>query len=512
MTLLWPQERAGDTITMGQMRFLVAHQSRVPDDAFERAYLAGMEWVPWRGSKRWVDRDLSREFTLERTEDESGNLYIPWRVDGFGELTLATASLMEREKHYLLDLELARGVVNRLRNQVADWEAAGLQLPDDFRADVGRASAALIEAVVGQSDDHQRLESSTNAIKLGLEAGARLATLYTSQAFAARHEQVSRLPTMLGAVLGPEVPANRIANSYLDAANSAAVSVRWRDLEPSAGKFEWDALDAQVAWCQQHNLRVIAGPLLQIDTEHLPEWLALWADDFEQLQSYIRQFIQAVVQRYRGRVQVWNCAARMNVGGTISLTEEQTLRLVVAAIEEVRREDPSSPAIISVDRPWAEYLAADDTDLSPLHFGDSLVRAELGVAGIGLELNLGYWPGGTLPRDVLAISQQIDRWSVLGLPLVVYLTIPSGCEGGDPSSKFQTLPGFAGGAGPESQQELAEQLLSLLIAKPFVQGVIWNQLSDEAPCEFAHGGMFDGQGLAKPVLATIASLRKQHLM
>ncbi|MDP6466451.1 MAG: endo-1,4-beta-xylanase [Pirellulaceae bacterium] len=497
---------------MGQMRFLVPQQSCVPDEALERAYLAGMEWIPWRGNKWWVDRDTAREFILERSEEESGNLYIPWQVDGFGELTLATASLMERDPQYCLDLELARGVVNRLRNQVAEWEAAGLSLPPEFFDRMSEASTALIDSVIGQADEDVRFERSTQAIRVALETGDLLVKLYTNQAFAARHEQVAQLPTMLGAVLACDVPQDAVATVYLEAANSAAVEVRWRDIEPSAGKFEWDALDQQLDWCHQNNLRVIAGPLLQIDAVHLPDWLSLWEDDFEQLQAYARQFIQAAVDRYKDRVQVWNCAARMNVRGSIILTEEQTLRLIVAAIEEVRRADPSTPAIISIDRPWAEYMAADDSDLSPLHFSDSLVRADLGLAGIGLELNLGYWTGGTLPRDVLTISQQIDRWSVLGLPLVIYITLPSGCEAVDPTSKFQPLPGFAGGATLETQHELAEQLISLLMAKPFVQGVIWNQLTDAEPSQFAHGGIFDAQGLPKPVLAAMTSLRKQHLI
>jgi hypothetical protein len=494
------------------MRFLVPSQHSVPEGALERAYLAGMEWIPWRGTNRWCDRDSTCEFILERSEEESGSLYIPWQVDGFGELMLATASLMERPDQYRLDLELARGVVNRLRNQVADWEAAGLSIPPEFFERMSAASAALIDSVIGQDNDELRYKRSTEAIETALEAGDLLAKLYTTQTFAARHEQVAQLPTMLGAVLASDTPQDGLATAYLDAANSAAVEVRWRDIEPSAGKFEWDALDRQLDWCLENNLRVIAGPLLQIDSLHLPDWLSLWENDFEQIQSYARQFIQAAVDRYKDRVQVWNCAARMNVRGSLVFTEEQTLRLVVAAIEEVRRTDPSSPAIISIDRPWAEYLASDDSDLAPLHFADSLVRAELGLAGIGLELNLGYWTGGTLPRDVLTISQQIDRWRVLGLPLVIYITLPSGCETVDPTSKFQPLPGFAGGATLETQHEMAEQLLSLLLAKPFVQGVIWNQLTDAEPSQFAHGGIFDAQGQPKPVLAAMASLRKQHLM
>ena len=66
-----------------------------------------------------------------------------------------------------------------------------------------------------------------------------------------------------------------------------------------------------------------------------------------------------------------------------------------------------------------------ECDLSPLHFADALVRAEIGLSAIGLEINLGYWPGGTALRDVLELGRQIDRWSLLGMPLLITLTLPS---------------------------------------------------------------------------------------
>ncbi len=97
----------------------------------------------------------------------------------------------------------------------------------------------------------------------------------------------------------------------------------------------------------------------------------------------------------------------------------------MATLEAVRSQAPRSPVVISFDQPWAEYLAGEDLDLSPLHFADALVRADLGVAGVGIEMNLGYWPQGSQPRDLLAISCHLDRWSLLGIPLLVYLTLPS---------------------------------------------------------------------------------------
>jgi hypothetical protein len=67
------------------------------------------------------------------------------------------------------------------------------------------------------------------------------------------------------------------------------------------------------------------------------------------------------------------------------------------------------------------------------------------------------------------------------------------------------------GITPEHQQAALQKLISLLLAKPSVQGLFWNQLSDAEPCEFAHGGLFDDQNSPKPFLDALISIRQQLL-
>ena len=57
----------------------------------------------------------------------------PGLWDGYGETILSTASLMERDQAYLLEVELARGTLNRIRNQVANWEQVGMIIPEPIR-------------------------------------------------------------------------------------------------------------------------------------------------------------------------------------------------------------------------------------------------------------------------------------------------------------------------------------------------------------------------------------------
>ncbi|HUG71487.1 MAG TPA: endo-1,4-beta-xylanase [Pirellulaceae bacterium] len=496
---------------MGQFHFFAPSHEQVPVESLASAYLAGMEGIPWRSTNRWNHPKgaLPVAFSLDRTIAESGNLNILWQVEGFGELMLSTASLMETSAPYNLPLELARGVVNRLRNQVAEWCMAGLTLPEEVAIEIRAASSAFVSAITSLPNHAAAVAASENTIRLGLQAGESLCLEYSRQTLAARHQNAEHLPTLLGCRLASRHIEGSEADCLTSGFNTVSVPFTWRAIEENAGKHEWDVFDQQITWCQENGLRVIGGPLLQLDDQHLPDWLYLWEDDFEQVQNYLTHYIQATVTRYRGRVQVWNCAARMNIGGTISLTEEQRLRLMVAAIAELRRNDPQTPIILSFDQPWAEYLALNDRDLSPLHLADSLVRADLGIAGIGIEFNIGYQPAGTAPREFVEYSRQLDRWAVLGLPLIVYVACPS-ASGNDVSARRQVRASTSERS-PEAQSAFVSKLIPLMLAKQFVQGIVWNELSDAAPHEFANAGVINSEGMSKPLLDELITIRKQHL-
>lgn len=501
---------------MGQMRFLAPRQEQVPEGAVERAYLAGMEGIPWRSRNWWTAAEEAPgpgEFVVQREVNESGNLYLPWCVNGHGELVLSTASLMERAKPYHLPLELARGTVNRVRNQAADWQGMGLQVTPELEDDFKSMSAAFSQAATSTADQEATSNWAAQAIQLALGAVDKLTATYAAQAIASRRVTSQTLPTFFAGRIDCRPLGDAQAQGFVSAFNSAQLDFQWRELEPTASKFAWEAYDRQLQWCRDQGLRVVGGPLLQLDRHHMPDWMYLWEGDFQQVLHSTVQYVRAVVERYRGKVHVWNCAARMNLDCAIKLNEEERLRLVVAVIDEVQRLDARTPYIISFDQPWAEYLSTADHDFSPLHFADSLVRAELGLAGIALEMNFGYWPQGTLARDWLEVSRQLDRWNLLGLPLLIMTTVPSATSP-DPNARVQARPVSRlakNGPSLATQQQAAERLALLALAKSFVHGFIWNETTDSMPHEFANGGLFDLQGRPKPALGTLASLRKQFL-
>lgn len=494
---------------VGGLRFLVPEPDRLGVHVADRVYVAGYDQVPWPCRVRLRDTEL----LIERDVADSGRVYVPWWVNGHGELTLSTATLMERPQPYHLVVELARGKLNQVRNQAADWSALGLVVPKEFERRLHVAQQHFSQAATRQANPATAAQHADQAIVEAVAAGETLVDAYVEQFLAVRKRHSARLPTLLSVRLPAQPLPEEWQSLVAGCCHAANVGLVWRDVEVREGTYQWDVFDSQVQWCTAAGLQVHAGPLIQLDELGVPDWLCLWEGDFENLCSCVIDYIETAVNRYRGRVHLWHVAARVNVARGLALSEEECLRLTARAIEAAARVDPQTPVIVRLDQPWAEYMSRSGHDLPPLHFADALVRAGLSVGGLGLELNLGYYPSGSYPRDRLELNRLIDLWSLLGLPLHVLLTIPAG-DAPDPHARRKSQPLKASGTAgwsPRAQAEWLRAVYSLLLAKPYVHSITWNQLADSGAHELPHAGLVDASGKPRPALDVLARLKRELL-
>jgi hypothetical protein len=513
------------------MRFRLHNRDRITASGLERIYIAGQEDIPWPTRARWEGEYL----LVERQVSDSGTLYVPWQVDGHGLFLLGTSTLIERERPYLLAVELARGLLQRIRTRLFHWELLGLDTPTKLKIELREATREFSRASTSQYDLSVAAQAANHALSQALTVANALVTCYAKQSMAARQRQGS-IAALLGVTLGVKQPTVRIRRKLVDACNIIQLPISWRELESREGRKRWKPTDEQLGWCQTAGLKVSVGPLLQLDDRGIPDWMYLWEGDFENLARLMLEHVRTVVSRYAGRVHLWHVAARVNNGILLSLDEEQRLQLVAQALQLTRQIDPRTPMVVSLDQPWGEYLAHQDRDLAPFHFADTLVRADLGLSGIGLEINAGYHPHGSPHRPAIDYGHLLDQWSLLGLPLMVLLTGASSMKN-DP----QALPAIhVEGTGQlermsrgkdtsasssrqnENQHDLERHpadpqsaqtttILPLLLARSTVQVVLWNQLSDKPPHEFPHSGLFDGREHAKPLLQTMRNLQSSYL-
>jgi len=240
---------------MGLMRFRCP-PDRITEEAIQHAYLSGYDRIPWRNQVTHQDGEL----ILERTVSDSGNLHIPWRVEGRGLVTLTTSTLMERPAPYHLPLELARGKIGQVRNQRSDWGLSGLEVSAAVDEKLADAVAFFAQAAVIQHGSKQSTDLADRAISAALEAGDLLAVCYAEQVLSNRRRGAQKLPAFLAGNLGMSLLDDYTSRQFVDTFNAASVPFSWREIQSNQGSFTWDVTDGQLQWCKASGLRVCGGP------------------------------------------------------------------------------------------------------------------------------------------------------------------------------------------------------------------------------------------------------------
>jgi hypothetical protein len=499
---------------MGSMQFRVPHPDQYDPMIWNSAYISGIEGVPWAG------RVSMREdgFALQRSIEESGRLSIVWPNREYGASVLSTASLRCQNEAYWLPVELARGTLHRIRQRAFEWQRMGLKIPEAYGQLIEAAVRQFIDAIL--ANGHSPEEACHHAqasIESTLAASRPLCRAFVSQIIQFRLQQDKQLSTLLGIRLGSGAHWKADATMARKAMNTAIVHPAWHLVEADASRIDYEFFDEQIAWAKEENLRVASGPLVSLQPHAIQNWMYMLGN-FDSLYQAACQYVQKTVERFRGRIQIWNVAAGLNCPNDLSLTDEQVLQLAVGIIQAARRADPKTPVTITIDMPWAEYLGQRENSISPIHFADALLRSDLGVSGIALDMNLNYWPSGSLPRDLIDVSDLIDQWSILGIPLVIGLSAPSNLQA-DPLTTAKSSivshwrqPENLNGTYDKSAADATYilEVIQMLLAKQNVHGIFWNQLSDRDPHPYPNSGLIDSQGQVRPILDGIVQLRTRY--
>lgn len=449
---------------------------------------------------------------LHRAIDESGAVLLPWAVDGAGHVMVATASLMERLQPYDLAVELARGKVNQLRGQTADWQLGGLLLPDNLAEKIRRATHTFRRTLFDTSAPGGRVLAD-QALADCFRAGNQLVRTYIQQVFQVRHHRQPRLETLWGCRATPGEPAPAHHAEFLEAFNSLFLPFSWQRIEPEPGRRDWRLYDELLHWAGKQGLHVVGGPLIDFSGRGLPDWLWPLTDDLNAVHRHLSEFVDAAVRRYGSTIRQWHVTAASNWAGVLARGDEQLLWLTLRLVEVLRKIDPGLEPIVGLAQPMGDYLAHQEHNQSPFGFADTLVRTGIKLAGLEIELIMGAQPRGSYCRDMLDLSRFLDLYALLGLPLHVTLGYPA-AEAADPLADGDLRIGggrFHNGFTAAVQEEWAGDFAQLCLCKPYIRALAWTHWDDRQPHLVPHGGLVDAAGNLRPALRKLVELRWEHL-
>ncbi len=496
---------------MGLMKFRLPSNDpsqRLSD--YRKAYITGLDRTPGR-----VGVELRNGvMACLRETTESGRLFVPWPIEGYGTPIVGTATLAERPSPYSLAVELARGKLNDVRNQLADWTGMGLRSTPELGRALDDAKHEFFRAATLADQPEASLAAAQASLESASLAADLLMDTYTTQVLQSRLSTGSKLPTHLGCVLNHDPQKVPAALEWSRTFNACQIGVSWRQMAPTEGQYRWDLFDAHLAWCRKNRLAIEAGPLIEFRQGALPDWLWLWEGDFETISGLVADFVRQAVHRYRGKVPVWNVVHRAASGEILGLNEEEQVRIAARAVQIARQADPAAQLTIGVDRPWAEWMGSSHFQLGPLHLCDYLLRAELGISGVAIEVAPGYSAPGSHIRDLFEFSRLLDLYSLLNVPLHLWMAFPS-ADGPDPNAEpgirvettqWPTTPTES------SQAAWGAKWIAMAVAKPFVRTVSWLHASDAMPHIYPHGGLVRPNLTAKPLVSWLQSLRAETLV
>jgi hypothetical protein len=469
-------------------------------------FTTGYDMAPTPGQVAIQDKCL----VLSRNITESGYLQIPWPVGPFGTLVGTSSTLRESDEPYRLLIELARGKLNQVRSQTAEWEGIGLHLPPGYEQSLNETtrhfSRALLAPPSPESDS-----IATRVLESAFGLGDSLVREFIAQMFDTRHHEEGLLDTRLAArtVNG----AGDLAAEYARSFNASQIAFRWRDIEPEESHYDWATPDAAIATAKAAELPITGGPVIDLAGEMIPSWATSWKDDVPTLAAFMCDFLETAIGRYKNDIHRWIVCAGFNQADSLGLDDDSRLRLAFRLFEAAAQIDPNLELVLSVAQPWGDYLANENRTISPLTFPDDLIRAGLRVSAVELEIRAGGGPRVSLPRDLLDTSRLVNLFGLLGVPIEVVLSLPSSADANPDSLYGKSIwtPASKNSLTPEGQAEWCASFAALALCTPHVRAVTWDHWSDAEPHLTPTGGLIDAKGNPRPALSRLRTLRTAHL-
>jgi hypothetical protein len=282
---------------------------------------------------------------------------------------------------------------------------------DPALADAIRDASLTFGHAVTSGDPAETSNLARSALARAAACADALVRLYCSQVFRIRHHRSERLETALACRLDASA-----GDDFAAAFNRAIVPMSWHTIEGEETVYRWEESDRMLAWAEEKQLDVAAGPLIDFSSSQLPAWLWLWERDLPSMATFMCRFVEAAVRRYRTRIRRWNLTAGSNWASLLGLTEEELLGLTYRLGETARSVDASLELVIGIAQPWGEYMVPTERT-SPFVFADHLLRSRLKPDGLNLEVVMGIDGRGSYCRDALDLSRLLDLYALLGTPL-----------------------------------------------------------------------------------------------
>jgi len=487
------------------LRFSVTQNGAAVDKLdLAGAYLIGSDGVPLCSELEFKNSQI---VCAKRAEGPAA-LALVWPVPGCGMLVLETSRLMERDKPYVLPLELARGRLMRVSLKREEWGLYDFEEAEPLAVDIDKSRDILVEAIKADAPQ-QQFQLGDESLRLAIEAAEKLSHFH-ADIFLARRKQIHAFTRR---TFGCSVDLVNTAEAYrkalVEAFDFVTLPIPWRAIEPKKGEFNWRPFDTWIEWLAKNRVPMRIGPLVSFQEAALPTWVSKSHPDFETVGKLIAEHVKRIVERYGNYVFQWDIISGVHADNTFDFTFEQLMELTRLTVLQVKQLSPRAQTLIELVAPWGEYYARNQKTIPPIMYADMVVQGGVGFDGLGAQFVFGQPTDGEFMRDMFQISDKLDRLGNLGKQVhVTAVQVPS-----QPVSNGTSNGGFWRKPWDEANQaEWVKEFYTIALSKPFVESITWLDLADRNPqIGTPSGGLLRADLTAKPSYQAVKNFRAEIL-
>lgn len=491
-----------------------------PSFVLRNAYLLGADQVGLRATIRREGGTI----TCEKRAAGPAALSLMFDVGQIGTFTLQTCLLPERDEPYLLSLELARHRLMLLLAKQEDWLMFDLPADHSVTSRSVLARKRFVEALNHCHDRGEADRLARQSLEAAVDASEELALAHAGLMVTRRRKAGHLQRGVFGCGIGAGQNTEAVRRSLQSNFDYVVLPTTWRQIEPQEQEYDWSLHDGWADWARSARMPLLAGPVISLHADDAPSWLTVMEHDYETVRDILYEHVERLVSRYKNVVTVWNVASGLHTNSLLNLTLDQLMDLTRMAVMVTKRVHPTARAMIEITHPFGEYYAMHQRSIPPLVYADMILQAGIPIEAFGVKLLMGRAANGQYTRDLMQVSDLLDRYSNLGKPVhVTGVAAPSepvprmlefgrGTRSG-PGSPLEPPDDEAGhwrqSWSENVQAHWMEAVYNVVLSKPFVDSVTWLDLADHALSAMPRGGLADGQFKAKPAYQRLVTMRKQ---
>jgi hypothetical protein len=451
---------------------------------------------------------------INRAEEHPLGVALLWDVPGIGTYHLETTRLQHREQPYNLNVELARARLMKIVQKQEDWNLFDFPKAEKFVQRFRESQSLLADALgmLPESSEAARLADQSLAISVDLSE--QLATFHGELLINRRRQSNAFVKHIVGCRVDSVVQNQKYKDTLSNHFDYAVLPMRWKQMQPEEHTFDATPVDEWVELLARKRIPIIAGPLVDLTEEEVPDWMYIWEHDFETMRELVYEYVQKLVTRYRKSVSVWNVCAGLHTNSVFTLSFEQIIELTRLLVAQVKTLLPSARTLVTVKFPFGEHHARSRASVPPMLYAEMVAQSGINFEAFGLEFEMGVPSPGMFTRDLFQFSSMLDKFSTLGRPLFLTSLGVPGRASPDlhDRSEGKLDPILAGKWkrpwDPELQAEWLSAAYRLALSKPYIESIAWGNLADINP-SLPAGGALDDMLRPKPAFTRLQEMRDQ---